>query len=120
MNLGDMILVSVDDHIIEPGNVFDNHMPKKYTDRAPKLIYDHEAKLQKWVWEGGVTATPFICAVVTLPPMEWGYDPSTLAEMRPEVRQLARLSDLSDTELAARGLTRQGELLRILGPRALL
>ena len=43
-----------------------------------------------------------------------------LAEMRPEVRQLARLSDLSDTELAARGLTRQGELLRILGPRALL
>ncbi len=43
-----------------------------------------------------------------------------LAEARPEMRQLSRLSDMSDTELATRGLTRQGELLRILGPRALL
>ena len=83
MNLEDMILVSVDDHIIEPANVFENHMPAKFADRAPKLVYDPERNLQLWQWEGGVTATPFICAVVTLPPMEWGYDPTTLAEMRP-------------------------------------
>jgi predicted TIM-barrel fold metal-dependent hydrolase len=83
MKLDDMIIVSVDDHVIEPPNLFENHMPKKYADRAPRMVYDPAAKLQKWVWEGGVTATPFICAVVTLPPMEWGYDPTTLAEMRP-------------------------------------
>ncbi|MBM3595389.1 MAG: amidohydrolase, partial [Alphaproteobacteria bacterium] len=96
MNLKDMILVSVDDHIIEPATVFDNHMPKKFADRAPRLVYDREHNLQVWQWEGGVTATPFICAVVTLPPMEWGYDPTTLAEMRPgcwDVNQRVRDMD---------------------------
>ena len=96
MNLEDMILVSVDDHIIEPANVFANHMPRQYADRAPKLVYDAERNLQLWSWEGGVTATPFICAVVTLPPMEWGYDPTTLAEMRPgcwDVNQRVRDMD---------------------------
>jgi predicted TIM-barrel fold metal-dependent hydrolase len=96
LNLEDMILVSVDDHVIEPGNLFDNHLPKKYADRAPKLVYDPAINLQKWTWEGGTTATPFICAVVTLPPMEWGYDPSTLAEMRPgcwDVNQRVRDMD---------------------------
>jgi predicted TIM-barrel fold metal-dependent hydrolase len=96
VNLEDMIIVSVDDHVIEPGDLFAKHLPKKYADRAPRLIYDPASKLQKWTWEGGVTATPFICAVVTLPPMEWGYDPSTLAEMRPgcwDVNQRVRDMD---------------------------
>jgi predicted TIM-barrel fold metal-dependent hydrolase len=91
-----MIIVSVDDHVIEPGDLFEKHLPKKYADRAPRLVYDPGSKLQKWTWEGGVTATPFICAVVTLPPMEWGYDPSTLAEMRPgcwDVNQRVRDMD---------------------------
>jgi len=43
-----------------------------------------------------------------------------LAESRPESRQIARLAEMSDSELADRGLTRRGELLRILGPRALI
>ena len=83
MKLDDMILVSVDDHVIEPPTVFENHLPKRWADRAPKLVYDSRKRLQIWKWEGGVTVTPFISAVVTLPPHEWGYDPSTLAEMRP-------------------------------------
>ena len=40
MNLEDMIIVSVDDHVIEPANLFENHLPKKYPDRAPRLIID--------------------------------------------------------------------------------
>jgi predicted TIM-barrel fold metal-dependent hydrolase len=83
MNLEDMIIVSVDDHIIEPPHLFKNHMPAKYADRAPQLLYNPQNKMQQWTWEAGATMTPFICAVVTLPPMEWGYDPSTLADMRP-------------------------------------
>jgi predicted TIM-barrel fold metal-dependent hydrolase len=83
MKLEDMILISVDDHVIEPPTVFDNHIPKRWADRVPKLVYDPKTGMQNWIWEGGTAVTPFICAVVTLPPMEWGYDPSTLAEMRP-------------------------------------
>jgi len=96
VNLEDMIIVSVDDHVIEPPHLFDNHIPKRYADRAPRMVYNKETKLQQWTWEGGTTSTPFICAVVTLPPMEWGYDPSTLAEMRPgcwDVKQRVRDMD---------------------------
>jgi predicted TIM-barrel fold metal-dependent hydrolase len=83
MSLDDLILVSVDDHIIEPPTVFRNHVPERWAERAPRLVYQPEQRLQTWTWEAGAAATPFICAVVTLPNEEWGYDPSTLAEMRP-------------------------------------
>ena len=31
----DMILISVDDHIAEPADMFDAHVPERYRDRAP-------------------------------------------------------------------------------------
>jgi hypothetical protein len=40
-----------------------------------------------------------------------------LAEARPEVQALDRLNKISDEALAARGLTRMGEIRRILGAR---
>ncbi|MCH2173890.1 amidohydrolase [Myxococcota bacterium] len=83
MKLEDMILVSVDDHIIEPPDLFDGHIPAKWADRAPRLVADPEAGTQSWTWEGGVSTSTFINAVVTLPKEEWGFDPSTLAEIRP-------------------------------------
>ena len=30
MNKEDMILISVDDHIVEPPDMFKNHLPRKY------------------------------------------------------------------------------------------
>ena len=30
VNKDDMILISVDDHIVEPPDMFKNHLPKKY------------------------------------------------------------------------------------------
>ena len=38
MNREDMILISVDDHIIEPPDMFKNHLPEKYMDDAPRLV----------------------------------------------------------------------------------
>ena len=32
-----MILISVDDHIVEPPDVFENHLPAKYRDIAPRI-----------------------------------------------------------------------------------
>ncbi|WP_405405959.1 DUF1127 domain-containing protein [Paracoccus sp. Ld10] len=43
-----------------------------------------------------------------------------LAEASPQMRALNRLSLLSDAELAAKGLTRDGEVRRILGGAAAL
>ena len=38
MRTEDMILVSVDDHVIEPRGMFDGLLPAKYQDKAPKLV----------------------------------------------------------------------------------
>ena len=35
MRTEDMILVSVDDHVIEPRGMFDGLLPAKYQDKAP-------------------------------------------------------------------------------------
>lgn len=79
----DLILFSVDDHIIEPPGLFDRHIPAKYASRCPQLVFNDEGTAQTWAWEGGRSTTTFINAVVTLPKNEWGFDPATLAEVRP-------------------------------------
>ena len=38
MNVDNLILVSVDDHVVEPPTLFDNHISAKYKDQAPKVI----------------------------------------------------------------------------------
>ena len=40
VNKDDMILISVDDHIIEPPDMFKNHLPAKYRDEAPRLVHN--------------------------------------------------------------------------------
>ena len=33
-------IVGIDDHIVEPPDIFRNHVPASYLDRAPKLLRD--------------------------------------------------------------------------------
>ena len=40
MRADDMILISVDDHIVEPPDMFKNHLSKKYADEAPRLVHN--------------------------------------------------------------------------------
>ena len=40
MNMDDMILVSIDDHMIEPPDMYENHVPKKWLDEAPKVVHE--------------------------------------------------------------------------------
>ena len=35
MNIDDLILVSIDDHVVEPADMFDGHVPAAYADQAP-------------------------------------------------------------------------------------
>ena len=35
MDINDMVLVSVDDHVVEPPDLFKDRLPKKYVDLAP-------------------------------------------------------------------------------------
>ena len=82
MRAEDLIIVSIDDHLIEPPDMFDNHVPAKYADQAPKLIRDVDG-LEKWVFQGTTMGIMGLNSVVSWPKEQWGMDPSTLSEMRP-------------------------------------
>ena len=38
MKTEDMILISVDDHIVEPPDMFEQHVPASLRDQAPKYV----------------------------------------------------------------------------------
>src|SRR3546814_6925021 len=83
MQMDDMILVSIDDHMVEPPDMFKNHVPAKWADQAPKVVRN-ESGAEEWVFQGASTSTPFgMAATVGWPSDEWGFNPATMAELRP-------------------------------------
>lgn len=82
MKLDDMIILSIDDHVVEPPDLFDGHLPAKYRDRAPHLVRDEHGK-EHWEFEGKEFGIFGLNATVSWPKEEWGLNPSALAEMRP-------------------------------------
>jgi predicted TIM-barrel fold metal-dependent hydrolase len=83
MQMDDMILVSIDDHFIEPPDMFENHVPAKYKDLVPKVVRN-ENGVDEWVFQGTKTSTPFgMAATVGWPKSEWGFNPGSYSELRP-------------------------------------
>ncbi|CUU60585.1 Predicted metal-dependent hydrolase, TIM-barrel fold, partial [Parafrankia irregularis] len=84
MNVDDMVLVSIDDHVVEPPDMFTNHVPAGLADQAPHVETD-ESGVDRWIYQGRVTGVSGLNAVVSWPPEEWAKDPAGFAEMRPAV-----------------------------------
>ena len=82
MRTDEMVLVSIDDHVIEPPDMFLRHVPKAYADVAPRIEV-HPDGSDRWVFLGESVGTFGISAVASWPPEEWGYDAAAFAEMRP-------------------------------------
>jgi predicted TIM-barrel fold metal-dependent hydrolase len=82
VNLDDLIILSIDDHVIEPPDLFENHLPAKYKARAPRLVRDEHGN-ELWEFEGREFGIFGLNATVSWPKEEWGLNPSALAEMRP-------------------------------------
>ena len=82
MKVEDLILVSIDDHVVEPPDMFDRHAPAKYRDRVPHVVMGDDG-IEKWLFEGQQIGSMGLNAVVTWPKEEWGFDPVGFAEMRP-------------------------------------
>jgi predicted TIM-barrel fold metal-dependent hydrolase len=82
MRAEDLILVSVDDHIVEPPGMFDGRLPARYQDLAPKLIQkdDHT---EVWTYQGQEMPNIGLNAVVGRPPEEYGIEPTSFSQMRP-------------------------------------
>ncbi len=78
MQLDDMILVSIDDHMIEPPDMYKNHVPAKWADKVPKVVRNDQG-IDQWVFQGQATSTPFgMAATVGWPREEWGFNPGCI------------------------------------------
>jgi predicted TIM-barrel fold metal-dependent hydrolase len=82
MHRDDMILISVDDHIIEPPDMFVNHLPKKYRDDAPRLVHRDDGT-DVWTFRDTVIPNAALNAVAGRPKEEYGMEPQGLDEIRP-------------------------------------
>jgi predicted TIM-barrel fold metal-dependent hydrolase len=101
MNVEDMIMISIDDHVVEPPDMFEGHVPEKYKDDAPKSIVD-ENGFAKWWFQGNSMGTIGLNAVVGWPNEEWGLNPATFAEMRPGAYDIhARVEDMNRNGILA-------------------
>lgn len=89
----DLILVSVDDHVIEPGDAFVKHMPIALRDKAPILI-EHNGK-EVWSFDGEIYPTIGLNAVAGRPKEEYGMEPTRLDQMRSGAWDIkARVEDM--------------------------
>jgi predicted TIM-barrel fold metal-dependent hydrolase len=77
-----MILISVDDHIIEPPDMFGNHLPDKYKLDAPRLVHNPDGS-DVWTFRDIVIPNVALNAVAGRPKEEYGLEPQGLDEIRP-------------------------------------
>jgi len=82
MNADDLILVSVDDHLVEPPTMFDQHTPSRWKDRFPKVVRTEKGD-DVWTFEGSVIPNIGLNAVAGRPREEYGIEPTSFDEMRP-------------------------------------
>jgi len=81
--MDDMILVSIDDHFIEPPDMWQKHVPKRFLDEVPRVVRNDQG-VDEWVFQGEKTSTPFgMAATVGWPKTEWGFNPGSYTELRP-------------------------------------
>jgi predicted TIM-barrel fold metal-dependent hydrolase len=72
---------SVDDHVVEPPDIFDDRFPRRFRDAAPKVV-DTEDGGQAWRWLDQVLPNIGFNAVVGRPPHEASFDPTRFEHMR--------------------------------------
>jgi predicted TIM-barrel fold metal-dependent hydrolase len=95
MRIEDMILISVDDHVVEPPDVFEHHLPAKYKDIAPHIEHMPDGT-DKWHFCGLEIPNVGLNAVAGRPPEEYGIDPTSFDELRPGTYDVnARVLDMS-------------------------
>ncbi len=97
MRIEDMVLISVDDHVVEPPSMtefFMDRAPGKFRDRVPKVIR-REDGTDAWLIEGKEIATFGLNAVQGRPREAWGSDPASFDQVRPGTYDLnQRIRDM--------------------------
>ena len=79
MQKDDLILISVDDHVIEPPDMFVGHLPKKYEAEAPQLVHRDDGT-DVWKFRDTVLPNVALNAIAGRPKDEYGLEPQGLDE----------------------------------------
>ncbi|MFN8026076.1 MAG: hypothetical protein U0W40_06910 [Acidimicrobiia bacterium] len=74
-------IISVDDHVIEPPHVWQEWVPAKFKDRAPRMTTEDGVEL--WHWNGKVYPTAGMNAAAGRDREDFSPLPLPYAEMRP-------------------------------------
>jgi predicted TIM-barrel fold metal-dependent hydrolase len=74
-------IISADDHLIEPPDLFEGRMPSGLVDRAPTIVED-AGGTQAWEYEDARYPNIGLNAVVGRPRDEWSMEPARFDEMR--------------------------------------
>jgi predicted TIM-barrel fold metal-dependent hydrolase len=77
----DLIMVSVDDHLVEPPDLFEQTIPERWRDRAPR-IHRRTNGSDVWLFEGAKIPNIGLNAVAGRPKEEYGIEPTNFEEMR--------------------------------------
>ena len=94
-------LISVDDHVLEPPNLWVDRVPAKDRDRAPHMEYD-ENGLDYWVYDGKRYPSSGLSAVAGKSKEEFSPEPLPYSEMRPGCYDpKARLEDMNRAGILA-------------------
>ena len=95
MDFNDLIIVSVDDHIVEPATMWDQHLSRAQKSFAPELRKDENGK-EFWLFEGRRVGNIGLNAVVGRMREEYGCEPISFDQMRRGAWDIhARIEDMN-------------------------
>jgi len=95
VKMDDMILISADDHVIEPPDLFKGRVPAKYADFAPQVVTYTNGE-QRWVFEGQPLIMVASSAVAGRKREELAAEASRFSELRSGYYDVdARVEDMN-------------------------
>ncbi len=94
MKMEEMVIVSIDDHAVEPPDAFLGHYAESHKHEAPRVI-DRDGK-DAWFWNDQIYPTIGLNAVAGRPRNEYGMEPNRYNQMRLGCYDVkARIADMN-------------------------
>ncbi|MHB1784604.1 MAG: amidohydrolase family protein [Acidimicrobiales bacterium] len=94
MTQAGVTIISVDDHLIEPPDLFEGRMPQALAEGAPRVVEFDDGR-QAWQYEGQLYGNIGLNAVAGRPRGEWSMEPARFDEMRRGCYDIdARIKDM--------------------------